>query len=105
MPRRGGSFRRCWPGKPPPMPVIAFSRPCRPPIGIGLALGFDQFHEKIELAEAEAVALAELEQGIEIAEPPDFEIEERNQSIEANSPHCASGTRLSGSRTEQAERA
>jgi phage shock protein A len=43
---------------------------------------FEHFQEKIELAEAEAIALAELEEGVEIAEPPDFEIEERNQSIE-----------------------
>ena len=44
---------------------------------------FEHFQERIELAEAEAVALAELEGGIEIAEPPDFELDERNQTIEA----------------------
>jgi phage shock protein A len=43
---------------------------------------FDHFREKIELAEAEAVALAELELGADNIESSEFEIDDRNQAIE-----------------------
>ena len=43
---------------------------------------FDHFREKIELAEAEAVALAELELGVNEVESSDFDVDDRSQAIE-----------------------
>jgi phage shock protein A len=44
---------------------------------------FEHFREKIELAEAEAFALAELELGIDNIESSEFDIDDRTQAIES----------------------
>jgi phage shock protein A len=44
---------------------------------------FDHFREKIELAEAEAVALAELELGADDIESSGFELDDKNRAIES----------------------